>query len=80
MMTAFIAGWNGFQAPLLFLNDESLYPISLKLYSYVGNLGSGSPVWNLFAAASVINTLFIGIIFLKFKNPLGYSPASESSE
>lgn len=80
IMAAFIAGWNGFQAPLLFLNDERLYTISLKLYSYVGNLGSGSPVWNLFAAASVVNTIFIGLIFLRFKEPMGSSPISESTE
>ncbi len=80
VMTAFISGWNGFQAPLLFLNDEKLYTISLKLYSYVGNLGSGSPIWNLFAAASVINTLFIGILFIRFKNPMGYSPVSENTD
>lgn len=80
IMVAFISGWNGFQAPLLFLNDERLYTISLKLYSYVGNLGSGSPVWNLFAAASVVNTIFIGIIFLRFKNPMNSSPISESTE
>ncbi|MBI9103570.1 MAG: ABC transporter permease subunit [Spirochaetales bacterium] len=80
VMTAFIAGWNGFQAPLLFLNDEALYTISLKLYSYVGNLGSGSPVWNTFAAVSVVNTLFIGFLFIRFKKPMGYSPVSEVEE
>jgi multiple sugar transport system permease protein len=80
IMTAFIAGWNGFQAPLLFLNDEELYTISLKLYSYVGNLGSGSPVWNLFAAASVVNTLFIGFLFIRFKNPMGHTAASDVEE
>jgi len=80
IMVAFISGWNGFQAPLLFLNDERLYTISLKLYSYVGNLGSGSPVWNLFAAASVVNTIFIGIIFLRFKDPISSSPISDSIE
>ena len=80
IMAAFIGGWNGFQAPLLFLNDENLYTISLKLYSYVGNLGSGSPVWNYFAAASVVNTIFIGLLFLRFKDPMGSSPISESTE
>lgn len=79
IMVAFIGSWNGFQAPLLFLNDEKLYTISLKLYSYVGNLGSGTPLWNLFAAASVVNTLFIGILFLRFKNPISISPLSENS-
>ena len=49
VMTAFIGAWNGFLAPLLFLNDEKHYTISLKLYSWVGTLGSGNPVWNLFS-------------------------------
>jgi multiple sugar transport system permease protein len=79
VMVAFISGWNGFQAALLFLNDERMYTISLKLYSYVGNLGSGSPVWNLFAAAAVVNTLFIGLLFIRFKNPMEKSPLSEST-
>ena len=80
LMSAFIAAWNGFQAPLLFLNDEKLYTISLKLFGYVGSIGSGSPVWNLFAAASVLNTLFIGFIFIRFKKPMGYSPVSDFDE
>ena len=79
VMIAFISGWNGFQAPLLFLNSEEKYTISLKLFSYVGNLASGSPVWNLFAAASVVNTLFIGTLFFRFKNPMTNSPLSESN-
>ncbi|WP_158546776.1 ABC transporter permease subunit [Oceanispirochaeta sp. M1] len=78
VMLAFISGWNGFQAPLLFLNSEEKYTISLKLHSYVGNLASGSPVWNLFAAAAVVNTLFIGALFLRFRNPMTISPISES--
>ncbi|MDC7233409.1 MAG: ABC transporter permease subunit [Spirochaetales bacterium] len=78
VMLAFISGWNGFQAPLLFLNSEEKYTISLKLHSYVGNLASGSPVWNLFAAAAVVNTIFIGALFLRFKNPMTISPVSES--
>jgi len=78
VMAAFISAWNGFQAPLLFLNDENLYTISLKLYSYVGNLGSSRPLWNLFAAVSVVNTLIIGLIFLRFRRHMSYSPVSES--
>ncbi|QEN08944.1 ABC transporter permease subunit [Oceanispirochaeta crateris] len=78
VMIAFVSGWNGFQAPLLFLNSEEKYTISLKLFSYVGNLASGSPVWNLFAAASVANTLFIGTLFMRFRSPMTTSPLSES--
>lgn len=77
VMAAFISAWNGFQAPLLFLNDERLYTLSLKLYSYVGNLGSSRPIWNLFAAVSVVNTLLIGLIFVRFRKHMSYSPVSE---
>ena len=77
LMTAFIAGWNGFQAPLLFLNDERLYTISLKLFGYVGSIGSGSPLWNLFAAASVINALFIGVLLIRFRRPMETAPVSD---
>jgi len=78
VMVAFVGAWNSFLTPLLFLNDEALYPISLKLYSYVGALGSGTPVWNLFAAASVLNTLLVALLLIRFKNPMSHSPMEES--
>jgi multiple sugar transport system permease protein len=68
MILAFLGAWNGFTAPLIFLTNEELYPVSLKLYSYVGSIGSASPKWNLFAAASVINLIFIRL--------LGYRPTT----
>lgn len=67
---AFLEAWNGFMAPLLFLNDEAGFTISVKLFSLVGGLASGTPRWNLFAAASVINCLLIGILFYRFRRPL----------
>jgi len=45
--------WNGFLAPPVFLSDDTLNPISLKLFSFVGNIASGTPRWNLFAAGSL---------------------------
>ena len=79
IMIAFTGSWNGFQAPLLFLNDEKIYTISLKLYSYIGNLGSGTPSWNYFAAASVVNTIIIGSLFIKFKKPGSTTAISEGN-
>lgn len=79
-MTAFIGAWNGFMAPLLFLNDERLYTISVKLYSFVGSIAGGSPEWNIFAAASVINCLIIALVFSRFKKPAGDAPVSEFTE
>ena len=80
VMLTFVSGWNGFQAPLLFLNREELYTISLRLFAYVGSIGSGAPLWNLFAAASVVNSLVVGGIFLRFRTPMTNSPIREYSE
>ncbi|MGM0432638.1 MAG: ABC transporter permease subunit [Spirochaetota bacterium] len=62
MIFAWLGAWNGFIAPLILLSDEAKYPISLKLYTYVGSIGSGAPQWHLFAAASVVNLLIIRAI------------------
>lgn len=69
-MITFMNGWNSFLAPLLFINDNEKFTISVKLFSLIGNLGSAHPQWNLFAAASVINLLIIGAIFGPLKRPL----------
>jgi len=66
----FMNGWNSFLAPLLFLNDNAKFPVSVKLFSLVGSIGSASPQWNLFAAASVINLAIIALLFGPLKRPL----------
>ena len=80
VMTAVIGAWNAFMAPLLFLNDDRMYTISVKLYSFVGSIASGSPEWNIFAAASVINCLIIALIFSRFRKPAGSTQLSEFNE
>lgn len=62
MLVAFLGAWNGFNAPLLLLSEEHMYPVSLKLYTYVGSIASGNPQWNLFAAASLVNLVFIALV------------------
>ncbi|MFA7125718.1 MAG: ABC transporter permease subunit [Sphaerochaetaceae bacterium] len=62
MLMAFLGAWNGFNAPLVLLTEESMYPVSLKLYTFVGSIASGSPQWNLFAAASIVNVIIITLI------------------
>ena len=69
-MITFMSGWNSFLAPLLFINDNEKFTISVKLFSLIGNLGSAHPQWNLFAAASVLNLLIIGALFGPLKRPL----------
>ena len=80
VMTALIGAWNSFMAPLLFLNDDKLYTISVKLYSFVGSIASGAPEWNIFAAASVINCLIIAVLFSRFRKPAGDAPVSDFTE
>ncbi|MBN2050444.1 MAG: ABC transporter permease subunit [Spirochaetales bacterium] len=79
VMVAFLGAWNGFMPPLLFLNDDTRYTISVKLYTFIGSIASGAPKWGLFSAASVINCLFIGLLFARFRRPLG-STALEDYE
>jgi len=79
-MTAFITAWNGFLAPLLFLDDDAKYTIGIRLYSYVGSVASGNPQWNRFAAASIVNLLLVGLVLWRLKGPLGKAPLSEHEE
>ncbi len=62
VLYAFIGAWNGFLAPLVFLTDDARYPISLKLFSLVGNIASGTPRWNLFAAGSLLNLALVAAL------------------
>lgn len=79
-MTAFITAWNGFLAPLLFLDDDAKYTIGIRLYAYVGSVASGNPQWNRFAAASIVNLLIVGIVLWRLKGPLGKAPLSEHED
>ncbi|MDC7228074.1 MAG: ABC transporter permease subunit [Spirochaetales bacterium] len=80
VMTAVLGAWNSFMAPLLFLNDDSLYTISVKLYSFVGSIASGAPEWNIFAAASVVNCAIIAAVFSRFIKPAGHTRLSDFTE
>jgi multiple sugar transport system permease protein len=59
---AFLQAWNSFILPLFLINNDSLYPVSLKLYNYVGNITSTYPKWNLFAAGT--SSEYISIFFV----------------
>ena len=80
VMVAFLNAWNGFLVPLLFLNDDSRYTISIKLYSLIGSIASGNPKWNLFAAASIVNVALLSLIFWRFRRPLQHTALVEHEE
>ncbi|MHC5023162.1 MAG: carbohydrate ABC transporter permease [Planctomycetota bacterium] len=57
-----IASWNDFIAPLIFLNHERMYTLSLGLFMYQSQHG-GTP-WNLVMAASMLIILPVLVLFL----------------
>ncbi len=76
-IVGFLGAWNGFLAPLLFLTDDRRYTISLKLFSLVGTIASGSPRWNLFAAGSLVNLAVIGALVAALRRPLQATALSQ---
>ncbi len=56
----FIARWRDYLGPLIYLNDQKLYVLSLGLYEYSSQYGRE---WGLLMAASVLITLPIILIF-----------------
>ncbi len=70
-LIGFMAGWNAFLAPLMLLFNDSLYPASVKLYSYVGNLTDLYPRWNLFGAGAVLNLGVSLVVFVAIKTLSG---------
>jgi ABC-type glycerol-3-phosphate transport system permease component len=79
-MVAFLSAWNGFMAPLVFLDDDAKYTIAVKLHAYVGSIASGSPKWNRFAAASIVNIAIVGALFWRFKKPLRSTALSDQAD
>ncbi|NLZ88707.1 MAG: carbohydrate ABC transporter permease, partial [Clostridiales bacterium] len=60
-MFCFMGVWNDFMGPLLYLNTESKYTVSISLQSL---RGSYSSKWNLIMAASAIAVLPCVLVFL----------------
>ncbi len=56
----FIASWNNFMGPLIYVNDERLFPLALGLFKF--NLRAG-PDAGLVMAASFIMTLPVILLF-----------------
>jgi multiple sugar transport system permease protein len=56
----FIARWRDYLGPLIYLNDQRLYTLSLGIYEYRSQYGAE---WGLLMAASVLITLPIILLF-----------------
>ena len=50
----FIGTWNDFLNPLIYLNDQSKFTLTLGLYSFLGDHGSQ---WQLLYASAVLITI-----------------------
>lgn len=56
----FIARWRDYLGPLIYLNNQNLYTLSLGIYEYRSQYGAE---WGLLMAASVLITLPIVLLF-----------------
>ena len=58
---SFMFHWNDFTAPLIYLNSNDLYPISLGLSQYTA--AYGGTAWNMLMAASLVAVLPCVVVF-----------------
>ena len=56
----FLGAWNDFMGPLIYLNDEARYTISIGLQMFVGRVGTK---WGMLMAASAVVTVPIIVLF-----------------
>jgi multiple sugar transport system permease protein len=56
----FLGAWNDFMGPLIYLNDEAKFTISIGLQMFVGRVGTK---WGMLMAASAVVTIPIIILF-----------------
>ena len=57
----FIGAWNDFLGPLLYLNDDSKYTLSLGLQQFVGQHGQE---WQLLMAAATVMVVPVIVVFM----------------
>jgi ABC-type glycerol-3-phosphate transport system permease component len=80
MLLGFLNAWNGFLVPLLFLNDDTRYTISVKLYGLVGTIAQANPRWGVYTAASIVNMAIILVLFFAARKHLGETALAYASE
>lgn len=76
-LLAFLAAWNGFLIPLVFLTDQHKFPLSIYLHNAVGSIASGTPAWGLFAAGSVLNLVVLAALFTLTRKPFLSTSAAQ---
>jgi len=54
------AQWNDFRGPLIYLNDQRLYPLSLGLYAF--NVQAGGN-YGMMMAGALLMTLSVIVVF-----------------
>ncbi len=58
---AFIANWNDFLYPLIFVQRQQLWPLALAVRALMGEFQHGSP-WGTLMAASVLMVAPVGLV------------------
>jgi len=58
----FMAAWNDFQGPLIYLDKATEYPLVLGLFAFQTSRGS-TVEWNLMMAAALVTTFPIILLF-----------------
>lgn len=61
-LLAFLASWNAFLEPLVFLDEESMFTVPVALTNIVTS--DGLPVWHLQMAATTLSVIPVLIVFL----------------
>ena len=64
---SFLGAWNEFMGPLIYLRDQSKFPLSLGLFGMRLDYGAD---WSMLMAATVLMTLPPALAFLRFQRHL----------
>jgi ABC-type glycerol-3-phosphate transport system permease component len=63
----FMASWNEFMDPLIYLRDQSKFPLSLGLYGIRLDTPEGGIDWTMIMAGNVMMTLPVIVVFFLFQ-------------
>ncbi len=75
----FINGWTSFISPLVFLTDPRVFPTSLRLYDFAGNLSLSYSQWGLFSAGSLLSASISIALLLPLRSKMMKGYLSEYS-